>query len=156
MPSGLFPDVTYDTYRMKLEPGDAVLFSTDGIHELQNAKGEDISWHMLGDFWRHAREKGADEALDHLFESIDPYAGHGQRKRRHHGCGAENYRLAFAFDHDFQVRRDAVADRIGAHFRRAVRVQRGDHVRHFRIVGFSNVAFRRPRRAVWMRVINSR
>ena len=79
VPSGLFPDVTYDTYRMKLEPGDAVLFSTDGIHELQNAKGEDISWHMLGDFWRHAREKGADEALDHLFESIDPYAGHGQR-----------------------------------------------------------------------------
>jgi phosphoserine phosphatase RsbU/P len=79
IPSGLFPDIAYDTYRVKLEPGDAVLFSTDGIHELRNTLGEDLGWNMLGEFWKQSRRKSADEALDHLFESIRPYAGEGQR-----------------------------------------------------------------------------
>jgi phosphoserine phosphatase RsbU/P len=79
VPSGLFPDVAYDTYRVKLDAGDAVLFSTDGIHELRNTKGEDLSWNMLSEFWKHSRKKSADEALDWLFESIWPYAGPGQR-----------------------------------------------------------------------------
>jgi hypothetical protein len=34
---------------------------------------------MLGEFWKPARNTGADEALDHLFESIKPYAAEGQR-----------------------------------------------------------------------------
>ena len=80
IPSGLFPGVAYDTYRIKLETGDAVLFSTDGLHELRNAKNEDLSWNMLGEFWKHARHKSADEALDHLFESIHPYAADGRRQ----------------------------------------------------------------------------
>ncbi len=79
IPSGLFKEVAYDTYRFTLQPGDAILFSSDGIHELQNAKGEDISWNMLGEFWKPARRIGADEALDRLFEAIRPYAGEGQR-----------------------------------------------------------------------------
>jgi len=79
IPSGLFKDVRYDTYRFTLAPGDAILFSSDGIHELRNAKGEDLSWNMLGEFWKPARNTGADEALDHLFESIKPYAAEGQR-----------------------------------------------------------------------------
>jgi phosphoserine phosphatase RsbU/P len=80
IPSGLFPEVAYDTYRMKLEPGDAVLFSTDGLHELQDSKGQDLSWNMLGQFWKNARGKSADEALDHLFTSIEPYAADGRRQ----------------------------------------------------------------------------
>ncbi len=80
IPSGLFRDVAYDTYRVKLEPGDAVLFSTDGIHELQNDRGEDLSWNMLGEFWKDARRKNADESLDDLFHAIRPYAGEGQRQ----------------------------------------------------------------------------
>jgi phosphoserine phosphatase RsbU/P len=79
IPSGLFPEVAYDTYRVMLEPGDAVLFSTDGIHELRDTRGDDLSWNMLGEFWKQARHRSADEALDHLFESIRPYAGDGQR-----------------------------------------------------------------------------
>ena len=32
LPSGLFPGTTYDSYRVELSPGDAVLFATDGLH----------------------------------------------------------------------------------------------------------------------------
>ncbi len=79
IPSGMFSDVTYNTYRMKLREGDAILFATDGIHELQNDNGEDIAWNVLGEIWQHARTKTADGALDDLFEQIRPYSENGKR-----------------------------------------------------------------------------
>lgn len=79
VPSGMFRDVTYSTYRVKLSPGDAVLFATDGIHELRNEKGEDLAWKMLGELWREAGERNADGALDYLLEKIRPYSEDGLR-----------------------------------------------------------------------------
>jgi phosphoserine phosphatase RsbU/P len=31
MPSGLFPNIEYEEYTLRLEPGDTVLFCTDGL-----------------------------------------------------------------------------------------------------------------------------
>ncbi len=68
LPSGLFPDTTYDIYRVELSPGDAVLFSTDGLHEIRDDRNNDFSWKKLGQTWGQCHRKSAEESLDFLFE----------------------------------------------------------------------------------------
>ena len=41
-PSGMFPGATYDRHVVQLDPGDGVLFATDGLHELRNREGVDF------------------------------------------------------------------------------------------------------------------
>jgi sigma-B regulation protein RsbU (phosphoserine phosphatase) len=41
LPVGLFADVEYAIHRRQLEPGDALLFYTDGLSEARNARGEE-------------------------------------------------------------------------------------------------------------------
>jgi len=43
LPSGLFPGSSYEIHSIRLSPGDAVLFATDGLHELRNNQDEDFS-----------------------------------------------------------------------------------------------------------------
>jgi serine phosphatase RsbU (regulator of sigma subunit) len=52
---------------VRLLPGDTVLFATDGLHEMRNAKEEDLSWGNLAEIWKACLRKSADEALDFLF-----------------------------------------------------------------------------------------
>jgi phosphoserine phosphatase RsbU/P len=68
LPSGLFPGATYDSYRVELSPGDAVLFATDGLHEIRDDRNNDFSWEKLGQTWGQCRCKSAEESLDFLFE----------------------------------------------------------------------------------------
>jgi sigma-B regulation protein RsbU (phosphoserine phosphatase) len=68
LPSGLFPGATYDTYRVELSAGDAVLFATDGLHEIRDDLNNDFSWEKLGQAWGRCRCKSAEESLDFLFE----------------------------------------------------------------------------------------
>ena len=68
LPSGLFPGTTYDSYRVELSAGDAVLFATDGLHEIRDDRNNDFSWEKLGQTWGQCRCKSADESLDFLFE----------------------------------------------------------------------------------------
>lgn len=44
LPSGMFSGTSYEIHSVGLFPGDAVLFATDGLHELRNEKGDDLSW----------------------------------------------------------------------------------------------------------------
>ena len=73
-PSGMFPDATYDIHTVQLSPGDAVLFATDGLHEMRNALGEDLSAGKLEEIWRQCRCKSADECLDFLFEEVRAFS----------------------------------------------------------------------------------
>ena len=68
--SGMFPDATYELYRMQLSPGDTVLFATDGLHEMQNEKEEDLSWGKLEQIWGACSSKSADESLDFCWRSL--------------------------------------------------------------------------------------
>src|SRR6266702_2188772 len=43
-PLGMFPDVTYEEFSIATQPGDAIVFVSDGILDAENAKGE-----MYGD-----------------------------------------------------------------------------------------------------------
>lgn len=74
LPSGLFPGATYEQHVVRLSPGDAVLFATDGLHELRNSSGEDFSWKQLEDIWSECAQKSSDESLDMLFESAKTFS----------------------------------------------------------------------------------
>jgi serine phosphatase RsbU (regulator of sigma subunit) len=79
LPAGMFPDATYELYRMQLSPGDTVLFATDGLHEMQNEKEEDLSWGKLEQIWGACSSKSADESLDHLLEESRSFSENGRR-----------------------------------------------------------------------------
>lgn len=68
LPSGVFPQATYENYFAELTPGSAVLFATDGLHELRNQRNEDFSHERLSLIWQLCRRKSADELLSSLFE----------------------------------------------------------------------------------------
>ncbi|MGA7222283.1 MAG: PP2C family protein-serine/threonine phosphatase [Candidatus Acidiferrales bacterium] len=78
-PSGMFGGVSYEIQRARLRPGDAVLFATDGLHELRNEKGDDLSWGKLGEIWNQCHCRSADESLDFLFDEVQSFSGAGQR-----------------------------------------------------------------------------
>jgi sigma-B regulation protein RsbU (phosphoserine phosphatase) len=73
-PSGMFSDASYESHTVQLSPGDAVLFATDGLHEMRNALGEDLSWGKLEEIWRQCRCKSADECLDFLFDEVRAFS----------------------------------------------------------------------------------
>ena len=47
LPLGLFPNVCYDEVAVKLEPGDTVVFLSDGIVDAVNAAGEQFGSERL-------------------------------------------------------------------------------------------------------------
>jgi sigma-B regulation protein RsbU (phosphoserine phosphatase) len=79
LPSGLLPDATYETYSVQLSPGDAVLFATDGLHELRDNKDADFSWEKLSEIWRQCKCKSASGSLDLLFEEARSFSCGGRQ-----------------------------------------------------------------------------
>lgn len=79
LPSGLLPGSSYERCSVQLSPGDAVLFATDGLHELRNEQDDDFSWELLRDTWRQCRCKSARESLDFLFEQAERFSRNGRQ-----------------------------------------------------------------------------
>jgi sigma-B regulation protein RsbU (phosphoserine phosphatase) len=77
LPSGIFPGATYDSHTIQLEPGDAVLFASDGLHELRDSNDKDFSWQRLQDTWLQCRCRGAEESLGLLFEEARQFCEGG-------------------------------------------------------------------------------
>ncbi len=68
VPSGLLPDTSYDLHTIQLAPGDAVLFATDGLHELANREGIEFGSQGLAKIWERCQRRPASESLEILFE----------------------------------------------------------------------------------------
>jgi sigma-B regulation protein RsbU (phosphoserine phosphatase) len=68
LPSGIFPGATYDSHSIQLHSGDAILFATDGLHELRDRFDKDFSWQRLQDTWLQCHCRGAEDSLGLLFE----------------------------------------------------------------------------------------
>ena len=79
LPSGLLPDSSYETYSVSLAPGDAILFATDGLHELRDSQDNDFSWEKLGETWRRCKGKPAEAALDYLFDEARQFSHAGRQ-----------------------------------------------------------------------------
>lgn len=79
IPSGMFGGVDYEQYSFELEPGDLVLFATDGVHELKNLRGDFLNPQRLNGLWRDCEGKTAEESLEALFSGLRDFAdGAGQ------------------------------------------------------------------------------
>jgi phosphoserine phosphatase RsbU/P len=78
LPSGLFDGSCYESHRVQLKPGDAVLFATDGLTELRDSEDNDFSWERLGDIWKMSSSKSAEEALDLVFKEAGRFSNGGR------------------------------------------------------------------------------
>jgi len=74
LPSGMFPNTSYDIHRVSLSPGDSVLFATDGLHELRGVNDDDFGWSKMAEIWGRCREASADESLQCLLQEAKNFA----------------------------------------------------------------------------------
>src|SRR3984885_4799857 len=81
LPSGIFPGATYDSHSHQLHPGDAVLFATDGLHELRDRYDKAFSWERLQDQWLQCRTRGAEDSLGLLFEEARTFCEGGSNQQ---------------------------------------------------------------------------
>ncbi len=62
-----------------IEPGDTVLFATDGLHELKNAQDKFVNAEELVELWRQCAKRSANESLDYLFRGVRAFANGARR-----------------------------------------------------------------------------
>ena len=62
LPLGLFPNASYDELRVKLEPGDTVVFLSDGIVDAVDAAGEQFGTERLAELFAQDRTASASAA----------------------------------------------------------------------------------------------
>ena len=67
-PSGMFPGAAYDRHVVQLDPGDSVLFASDGLHELRNAEGIEFCTARMEEVWMQCWRKSATESVDFVFD----------------------------------------------------------------------------------------
>jgi serine phosphatase RsbU (regulator of sigma subunit) len=81
LPCGLFPGTVYDHHTFELHPGDAVLFATDGLHELRDRQDHDFSWEKLTKIWEQCGCKPAEESLGLIFDEARKFAEGGSEQQ---------------------------------------------------------------------------
>ncbi len=78
VPLGLFPDTEYDEMTLDLQPGDAVLFASDGILESENAVPEEFGVKRLISLLQTVSPRhSASEICDLILNATDEYSGGG-------------------------------------------------------------------------------
>jgi phosphoserine phosphatase RsbU/P len=75
LPSGLFDFATYQQSTIRLEPGDAVLFLTDGLIEATAPDGDQFGPSRLGDLCTMLDNESPDLFLRSLFDAIEEFTG---------------------------------------------------------------------------------
>ncbi len=75
LPSGLFAGAQYDAYSAQLEPGEAVLFCTDGITEARNAHDDEFGLERVLAVCEEWTGTDAEGLLDNLFAAVDDFTG---------------------------------------------------------------------------------
>ncbi len=94
IPPGLFdPSVTYETLRIKLDPGDSVLFFTDGISDAFDVEGESFGTEKLQAICETESHGSPAELLGRIFSAVDRFA---YGRTQHDDMAA----AIFHFDHD--------------------------------------------------------
>src|SRR5260370_7590675 len=73
LPPGLFSAAIYDELSLHLEPGDSLLFFTDGLSDARNIRDQEFGVDGIEDVCRrHAGESPLD-LLGHLFSTIHDF-----------------------------------------------------------------------------------
>ena len=70
LPSGMFPGAAYQRHVVQLDPGDSVLFASDGLHEMRNGDGVELDSDEMNQIWAQCGRKSAAESLDFVFDRL--------------------------------------------------------------------------------------
>jgi len=76
LPPGLFPEAEYDTSTLILQPGDSVLFCTDGITEAFNIRNESFGIPRLRSLCDKAIRVPPSELLRLIFKAVETFTQH--------------------------------------------------------------------------------
>jgi sigma-B regulation protein RsbU (phosphoserine phosphatase) len=79
LPPGMFPGTEYDHSTIKLEPGDSVVFMTDGIAELRQQDADASTLDHLIDVCTEHAAVSPSCLLDAMFASVDQHMGDEQQ-----------------------------------------------------------------------------
>jgi phosphoserine phosphatase RsbU/P len=91
IPPGLFSTSSYETLTLRLQPGDSVLFCTDGITDAFNHMGEQFGIERLQELCDARRRASPREFLGKIFAAVENFA-----------CGREQHDdMAAALFHFF-------------------------------------------------------
>jgi sigma-B regulation protein RsbU (phosphoserine phosphatase) len=74
-PLGLFPNVTYEELRVATEPGDAIVFVSDGILDAENAQGEMYGQEQLFALLCNYRDRPAQQIADAILADVARFQG---------------------------------------------------------------------------------
>ena len=74
-PLGILDETDYQETQIRLEPGDKVVFYTDGIVEAMNDQKEMFGFERLLEIIRETESTNADLLMKEILESIDKFAG---------------------------------------------------------------------------------
>jgi sigma-B regulation protein RsbU (phosphoserine phosphatase) len=74
-PLGIFEDATYDERSYLLEPGDVVVFYSDGIGDAQGAGGEFFGHHRVAQIVSENAGLTADGIADRILDGADSFSG---------------------------------------------------------------------------------
>ena len=70
LPLGLFPEVDYEVTRIHCEPGDTLLFYTDGVVDAVDGQGNEFGTDRLCEIMMETRNKTTSEIAKNVFEKV--------------------------------------------------------------------------------------
>jgi sigma-B regulation protein RsbU (phosphoserine phosphatase) len=76
LPSGLFDEASYEQYSVTLQPGDSVLFLTDGLLEGHDAQREEFGVARVMEICKKHLHSSAEILLASLFAAVEEFSGH--------------------------------------------------------------------------------
>jgi len=74
-PLGMFEDTTYEEQTFILDPGDILVFHSDGIADTQSPSSEFYGAARIANLIHERRELSADAIADRLLEEVDTFSG---------------------------------------------------------------------------------
>jgi phosphoserine phosphatase RsbU/P len=78
-PLGMFPDVTYEEFNVATQPGDAIVFVSDGILDAENEKDEMYGQDQLSGLLCASRDLPAAEIADAILADVTRFQGSKDR-----------------------------------------------------------------------------
>jgi len=78
-PLGMFPGVTYDEFSLAMQPGDVMVFVSDGILDAENEEGEMYGDARLAAMICGDRDRGAAQIADALLADVNRFQGSHER-----------------------------------------------------------------------------
>jgi phosphoserine phosphatase RsbU/P len=78
-PLGMFSDVTYDEFNVATQPGDAIVFVSDGILDAENEKEEMYGQDRLAGLLCANRDRPAHEIADEILADVTRFQGSKER-----------------------------------------------------------------------------